>query len=493
MNKMISLNDPIDLKLVELGKDEAESDRKLKDYFLQTEAYRKAKEGRKSFIVGRKGSGKSAIFKLLSEELKTPNTVVITPTIDTYLWRALAEFKEQGIANEVAYTNAWKLTLYSAIIWKMSDGDKIIKGSKLNGYNKFLRYQYKGQKDDFIQGILKRVRGVQVAGNGIEIEGEKEPISPLTLCNALEDALKVEWPDEISVRILLDRLDEGWDASEQSKNLLIGLFKAVKDINGALEGVCQVTVFIRSDIYESIIFGDKDKFRESIERIRWTDEELKRLVCMRIQVSLKLHDTTTDGIWYTVFKNMEYKSRASPEKYLIDRTFKRPRDILSFVRFSLEMAVANGHEKIISDDVYEAERSEYSKSKYEDILIEYKDQYPFIKTLLDRFSNQRHELSKNEIDEILDDFISSEQIRSLTKGDLLQLLYGIGFLGFKKVGNAGIGKKFGTHFFYYYDGEELKSEINEFYIHPAFRKHLGIVGKRNSKETDSEEVDEENS
>jgi len=216
---------------------------------------------------------------------------------------------------------------------------------------------------------------------------------------------------------------------------------------------------------------------------------------MRIRVSLKLHDTTTDGIWYTIFKNMEYKSRASPEKYMIDRTFKRPRDILSFVRFSLEMAVANGHEKIISDDVYEAERSEYSKSKYEDILIEYKDQYPFIKTLLDRFSNQRHELSKTEIDEILDNFISSERIRSrsLTKGDLLQLLYGIGFLGFKKVGNAGIGKKFGTHFFYYYDGEELKSEINEFYIHPAFRKHLGIVGKRNSKELDSEEDDEKSS
>ena len=50
-----------DLCKIDLGMDEAEKDQRLQEYFLKTGSYQKALEGKKTIILGRKGSGKSAI------------------------------------------------------------------------------------------------------------------------------------------------------------------------------------------------------------------------------------------------------------------------------------------------------------------------------------------------------------------------------------------------------------------------------------------------
>lgn len=55
----------LELSKIDLGKDEAEQDERLKEYFLKTTSYENALTGKKTIIVGRKGSGKSAIFTLI--------------------------------------------------------------------------------------------------------------------------------------------------------------------------------------------------------------------------------------------------------------------------------------------------------------------------------------------------------------------------------------------------------------------------------------------
>ena len=46
----------LDLSKIDLGKDEAEQDERLKEYFLKTTSYNNALTGKKTIIVGRKGS-----------------------------------------------------------------------------------------------------------------------------------------------------------------------------------------------------------------------------------------------------------------------------------------------------------------------------------------------------------------------------------------------------------------------------------------------------
>jgi len=45
-----------DLKNIDLGNDEAEQDVRLEEYFLKTSYYKNALLGRKTLVIGRKGS-----------------------------------------------------------------------------------------------------------------------------------------------------------------------------------------------------------------------------------------------------------------------------------------------------------------------------------------------------------------------------------------------------------------------------------------------------
>ena len=70
---------------------------------------------------------------------------------------------------------------------------------------------------------------------------------------------------EFPVLLELDRLDDAWDGSEESKSLLVGLLKAAKDLNDRFRaGVAtgsRVVIFLRTDIYDALSFDDKDKHR----------------------------------------------------------------------------------------------------------------------------------------------------------------------------------------------------------------------------------------
>jgi len=63
-------------------------------------------------FLGRKGSGKSALFRQLpqlSADAGGPAMLDITP--DDYSWSALKSYREQGLGSEQAHTNAWTFTL----------------------------------------------------------------------------------------------------------------------------------------------------------------------------------------------------------------------------------------------------------------------------------------------------------------------------------------------------------------------------------------------
>ena len=51
------------LKEVDFGRDVAEFDRHLSDFFIETNAYDQVKKGNRSLVIGRKGTGKTAILK----------------------------------------------------------------------------------------------------------------------------------------------------------------------------------------------------------------------------------------------------------------------------------------------------------------------------------------------------------------------------------------------------------------------------------------------
>ena len=254
-----------DLDKIDLGNDEAEQDERLKEYFLKTRNYENALLGTKSIIIGRKGSGKSAIFTLLEDELEESGVLVITITPDQYSWNALRDYRESGIQELQAYTNAWKITLLSAVVWKLNDAKLVSKSSELVEYYKYMKDAYIPSKDksfltdNIIDKIKPLLKGIKTQWIWIESGSPEISPTPIRIIEEIKKILIRDWPNEKKVRILIDRLDDSWDASDKSKNMITGLLKASNDINASFGGKIIITVFLRSDIYDNLFFDDKDK------------------------------------------------------------------------------------------------------------------------------------------------------------------------------------------------------------------------------------------
>jgi hypothetical protein len=104
----------ITVKDLDFGGVDAESDRRLADYFIDTPQVDEALGFRSAHFIGRKGSGKSSIFtqlpRLAADRYGEACRVsLMTP--DQYAWGALRQYEERGLLPEQAHSNAWKFTI----------------------------------------------------------------------------------------------------------------------------------------------------------------------------------------------------------------------------------------------------------------------------------------------------------------------------------------------------------------------------------------------
>jgi hypothetical protein len=475
-----------DLSKIDLGNDEAEQDTRLEEYFLRTPFYENAMNGNKTLLIGRKGSGKSAIFILIDKEFRRAGNMVITITPDQYSWSALKDYKESGILPEQANTNAWRLTLLSAIVWKLNEENMIKENSHLTEYFKYMNDSYTPRKETWFLNIIEKgkglLKGIKTQWVSFDFGATSAVSTPLRIVDETQALLQKEWPKGKIIRILIDRLDDSWDASKESIFTIIGLLKAANQINTAMAGKVIVSIFLRSDIYDNLFFDDQDKLRQYEELILWSQEDLKAIVSERVRVSLNLSaKQSSSDIWSNLFSKKPYRSKASADKYIIDRTFKRPRDMISFVRFSLEQAIRNQHAVIEPEDTRIAEEEKYSQSKFKDIVIENQKQFPYVKKLLDSLSGSLHQISSEDLRGIIHLFINKHQISEDTNS-IIRLLFIWGVIGIKKQGRAGFRRRGGAHFFYYYDDPSINPLAeNIFFIHPALRHYLNISEKREKR------------
>ncbi len=473
------------LKFIDLGNDEAEQDIRLEDYFLKTPYYNNAFLGRKTLIIGRKGSGKSAIFILLEKEIERTGGIVISITPDQYSWSLLKDYKESGILPEHAHTNAWRFTFLSALIWKLNENRLIQDKSKLTSYYRYMKDSYLPKKESWFLNLVEKgkaiLKGTKTQWISFDFGETITAATPLRIVNETQELLKKEWPEGKTIRILIDRLDDSWDASNDAIYTIIGLLKAANLINTTFKDKVIVTVFLRSDIYDNLYFDDQDKLRQYEDLLLWNNDDLKAIITERIRASLNLSEIDSSEIWSNLFSNRLYRSKAPAEKYIIDRTFKRPRDMISFVRFAIEQAIKNGHAVIEPSDTRLAEEEKYSQSKLKDLIIENQKQYPFISDLLNSFSGCLHKISIEDIKQRIDTFINRHNLTQ-EANIILRLLFTWGVIGIKKQGRAGVKHRGGVHFFYYYDDPSINPLAEHtFYFHPALRHYLNISEKREKR------------
>lgn len=475
----------INLRKLKFGNDDAERDAKqgfLNKVFLKTDLYERIKTDQCELVIGRKGAGKSATCLILKNAFEKEGMKVALLTPESLSQQKIQALRVDAVNKEELYLQTWKYILLVKISFEFLSLYENLKIPTLHKQDRDLKVIYNFLKaqgeaeDDFrssLSGLFKVFSKISIdfAGfkSSIETNQAKKENDLMDSLARLELSLcrVLKLLNDEEIFVLIDKVDEIWDDTEESKLMVSGLLRATHTLNDSLPNT-KTMVFLRSDIFDVLKFHDIDKLNSLSERITWSESDLKQLIENRIRISIGLDSIhPTQEVWEQVFdKNLKSQSSF---KYIISRTLRRPRETIQFCNKALRIAQDSHHEKILSDDILSAE-IQYSVEKIRDLASEFLVQYPYLEGLFSifqgfqtNFTKREFELRYEEARTRLEKFYLD--LQSISSDGIIQILYNIGFLG----------AEIDSAYVFSYNMPNLTLPQQEKYIiHFAFHSALGI-------------------
>lgn len=471
------------------GRIDAESEVQLREFFLRTDAYRRIDEQERIVVVGRKGTGKTAIYKALLQRADEYEDVFGSGLqFQDYPWGTHQEVRDTTAAPSERYSASWKFlilvelakTVLIAEEHQPVAGTKAAKAVKV--LTDFIRTNW-GELDFKFRDTFRKVHysfnfEPTVMGSKLgSLDVNKVPRNRLGgfLSEAnrwLEYCLECLLTDDRWYFVLFDDLDRGYDPEDEEYSArLIGLLLAARDIfNWGIARNLTIgpTVFIRSDIYDGLSFPDKNKITQNlVEILTWTDDDegensLKALIEQRIRVITSIKGTST---WNAVFDEQLMRGTQHKFKHMAARTYLRPRDMIQFANLCLDRAKASGADRIQNQDIASARPgySEYLVGELDDEIHEvFKDWRRYLDALR-RVHTVRFQRSAFEA-AFMD--LKLERL-DLSVDDALELLHRFSIIGFTKLGGGGYG---GSAVAFRYKSPTVNFDPAT----PHFSVHLGL-------------------
>ena len=349
-----------ELQRLSFGESVAEREvEELSDYFVPIAAYKEALKAEHSIIVGRKGSGKTAILYKLAEELSSNpenHVCIIKPVayelegILQMLTQALP-IAEKGFLIE----SFWKFLIYTELAksvcdhlatlpvhYQQSDAEKEL--------CKFVADNAPIIAQEFSIRLESVVRNLQAIGVAGSAETHRLRISELLHSNVISKLrffLGRVLGKKRRVVILVDNLDKAWNQREDMPtlcNLLSGLLEVSRRIAADFEKSdhwrkainLSLLIFLRSDIFAQIMRFIPERDKVSYSRITWDDPEiLLSVIEQRLLNSSVI--TSPNQIWSRYF--CPTVQGIETRKYLTRFILPRPRDLIYLCKLALVNAV----------------------------------------------------------------------------------------------------------------------------------------------------------
>lgn len=469
----------------------------LKDYFVESDAFRRVQAREKYIILGNRGSGKSAIFKILAERERQVGTLVIELAPEDYSYEMLASVMKQesegAWAKQGAYAAAWKHLIYLLIMKGLTSQGPHLKTGAASKIYEYLRDGHDGFQSNPIAVLisyLKRIEGLKI-GN---FEASMKSRELLKLYKLEEIARLLPAISELCKRkkviVLVDELDRGWDASEDAKSFVAGLFQAVVSINEPTKDL-RVMMTLRRELYDSIpsLYEDAQKYRDVMEIVSWDEPALLELVAKRIKHTVPTLSTLSDiDAWNLVFsETLDYRQTKS-FNYLVDRTLYRPREIIEFCTESVQDSRKENSWPIDYPVISRAEL-DYSEARTKDIAAEYRFQFSGLMSIFEVFRGRTYSYTRSDIELLclgitVGEYAVEKEAKWVLDQEpeyLIEILWTIGFLRAQAVGGIKALRRSGST----YVGPHQISHLNlrnmpRFQVHPMFRSFLGLKEARDS-------------
>jgi hypothetical protein len=318
-------------------------------YFWKRDAVTGLEAGNKAIIIGRKGTGKTALIKYLTQSTRYPGAQVCNFELQDFgvFHRNPKDVQKSELDTELFAR--WQMTILAEIAKLMlfSRGvDGNVKKELAKALEKSPSEMLLGESEI----LVSQGAGLTVLGTGVtarqrtETRQSTQSLSERarSLCDYLCGHI-----DGAPYFILIDGVDSNYtsvtDALGEEYFLAYAraLIRAVLSIRRAFAATNRAKVFpvvaVRSDIYRRIKDNDKGKWEDLVVDLKWTKDELEHLADFRVarmqDRSVKHYDAT--GAFSNIYKARTYK-RKPIFSHLCDSSFLRPRDVISFVRLSFD-------------------------------------------------------------------------------------------------------------------------------------------------------------
>jgi hypothetical protein len=293
------------------GNSVAEFDDDLDSYFVETQSFRTLVEGRADIIAGDKGTGKTALFRILNSrytQIGALSTTEMVPAFNPAGSPIFQRLVEQGVEDEGRYINLWKAYILALVGNWALDFAPDIRNDIQNQLYIILERLDLLSADDSPSTIFSRVSslfrrlatpksiemGITMLPHGMPVVvpkielGDPEPPNeaaqvPFEEAFRVLDAVLAEMA--ITTWIVFDRLDEAFQAAPQVEiPALRALLRTYLDLIPYEH--LRLKLFVRRDLFRRITEGGFVNLTHINARkleITWDEDDLWDLLLRRLR------------------------------------------------------------------------------------------------------------------------------------------------------------------------------------------------------------------
>jgi hypothetical protein len=374
----------------------------LLNYFIEIEAYKRAFDKKQSIFVGRKGTGKSAIFIKLENELELDNlnyNVILKPDSEELLANIeMSKLYNSTSSKRSFFRNVWNYVFFSKLLFtvikKLKQQNKVFYDKAQVGYR---LHEFYALHKDWLElnffGIIRKINEKIEGKSLIENPNILADLNQIVL-KPLKNLLREYFSDKkyYDINILADNLDKAWKAEENldlQSEMILSLIelsnKLITDIKSGKtdEAKVHTVIFLRKDIFDYImrVAREPDKLLTKSYEIDWHKHPvlLRKLIEKRFEYILNIDDSNSiANVWRNYF---DINGQKHPFDRIVDIISIRPRDMIYFMSRLFESAVDNDHPRVDRQDLSYAIEA-YTNFLHINLIAEMKAEFPNIEEIM---------------------------------------------------------------------------------------------------------------
>lgn len=335
-------------------------DKNITDYFIDNDYWGQLVHGRKFFVIGRKGTGKSAIYNWLKSNEAQKGAIISNLSFKNFPFEKLLRLSDDDFSRPNQYQSVWRNIILSEIAKHITIDANYLCNDAFKEIKKYVDHKFGNDLTDLHKKVTRQIEKndtglfIRDCGIGTSQTSEKEledELSNITLINSklenlIRDYLKIT--PTSSYVIQFDQLDDNYTIYIQNNKYfqsIISLFKVIYDLNQSFYQInvpVKVIAYLRSDIFYEINNYDAESARwdahklylnwSIINRSDWVRPLLLQLINKRILRSIPELNRYSNPLGH-LLTDIKFNNAGKAQSifaYMVRRSFQRPRDLIQF-------------------------------------------------------------------------------------------------------------------------------------------------------------------